>query len=113
MHIQEFFNGELDRLIKFLVYWNYQHSINPEVFPLVMAEGNEGEWDNAFEVFDPSCEEDQVPVEYQLEEVELDAIRKDLVHQLSIPDDLDWGYFIETTIRAKIRADCEGLNKEP
>ena len=43
-------------------------------------------------------------------DTELDLIRKDLVHQLKIPDELDWDYFLETTIKAKRAADDEGRN---
>jgi hypothetical protein len=43
-------------------------------------------------------------------DTELDLIRKDLVHQLNIPDELDWDYFLETAIKAKRAADDEGRN---
>lgn len=40
----------------------------------------------------------------------LDLIRKDLIHQLGIPDELDWDYFLETARRAKKAADTEERN---
>lgn len=43
-------------------------------------------------------------------DTELDLIRQDLMHQLKIPDDLDWDYFLETAIRAKEAADVEDRN---
>lgn len=43
-------------------------------------------------------------------DTELDWIRKDLVHQLNIPDELDWDYFLETAIKAKAAADDEDRN---
>jgi hypothetical protein len=45
-----------------------------------------------------------------LADSDLDLLRKDLVHQLSIPDELDWDYFLETAQRAKAAADNEGRN---
>ncbi len=44
------------------------------------------------------------------DDTELDLIRKDLVHQLGIPDELDWDYFLETAIKAKVAADVENRN---
>jgi hypothetical protein len=41
----------------------------------------------------------------------LDDIKKDLVFQLGSIDDLDWDYFLETAVRAKLQADHEGINK--
>jgi len=41
---------------------------------------------------------------------ELDDLRSDLVHQLGIPDELDWDYFLETAQRAKVAADQENRN---
>jgi len=43
----------------------------------------------------------------------LDNLRSDLKHQLSIPDELDWDYFLETTRKAKTSADNEGRNMTP
>lgn len=40
----------------------------------------------------------------------LDLLRADLLHQLSIPDELDWDYFLETAQRAKAAADNEDRN---
>ncbi len=37
----------------------------------------------------------------------LDKLRDDLRHQLSIPDELDWDYFLHTANRAKVQADEE------
>lgn len=51
-----------------------------------------------------------VPTSYQFEHFDLDQIRADLKHQLSIPDEIDWDYFLETTIRAKIKADATNKN---
>lgn len=45
------------------------------------------------------------------ESASLDDIKKDLVFQLGTIDDLDWDYFLETAIRAKLQADREGINK--
>jgi hypothetical protein len=39
-----------------------------------------------------------------------DEIRADLVHQLGASDKLDWDYFLETAVRAKITADAECIN---
>ena len=44
------------------------------------------------------------------DKTELDLLRADLVHQLSIPDELDWDYFLETAQRAKDQADKEERN---
>lgn len=40
----------------------------------------------------------------------LDNLRSDLKYQLGMPHELDWDYFLETAIRAKIAADKEGRN---
>ncbi|AMJ98570.1 hypothetical protein AVL55_10540 [Alteromonas macleodii] len=40
----------------------------------------------------------------------LDQIRADLKHQLSMPDELDWEYFLATAVRAKQKADLEKRN---
>lgn len=45
------------------------------------------------------------------ESASLDDIKKDLVFQLGTIDDLDWDYFLETAVRAKLQADHEGINK--
>lgn len=42
---------------------------------------------------------------------EHNLIRKDLIQQLGIPDDLDWDYFLETVARGKISADRSSANK--
>lgn len=44
------------------------------------------------------------------QDTELDLLRADLKHQLSMPDEIDWDYFLETAIRAKNAADAEGRN---
>ncbi len=49
---------------------------------------------------------DQTPVENPHND-NLDLLRKDLVHQLGIPDDIDWDYFLETATRAKLQSDIE------
>ncbi|MBJ7266360.1 hypothetical protein [Idiomarina abyssalis] len=38
-------------------------------------------------------------------------LRADLTFQLGMPEDLDWDYFVETAIRAKLASDEEGVNK--
>ena len=43
-------------------------------------------------------------------DTELDLLRKDLLHQLGIPDELDWDYFLETAMKAKAAADVENRN---
>ncbi len=43
----------------------------------------------------------------------LDKLRDDLRHQLSIPDELDWDYFLHTANRAKVQADEELRNFTP
>ena len=40
----------------------------------------------------------------------LDKLRQDLRHQLEIPDDIDWDYFLDTAKRALIVANKEGRN---
>lgn len=45
------------------------------------------------------------------EDSSLEELRSDLSHQLSIPDDLDWDYFLITALRAKRRADVDNINK--
>jgi len=45
-----------------------------------------------------------------MSQTELDLLRADLQHQLNIPDELDWDYFLETALRAKAAADKEGRN---
>ena len=45
-----------------------------------------------------------------LQETELDLLRKDLAHQLSIPDELDWDYFVEVAKKAKAAANKENHN---
>jgi hypothetical protein len=49
-------------------------------------------------------------VEVKEESFSLDAIREDLLHQLKIPDELDWCYFFETAGRALLKAEADGLN---
>jgi hypothetical protein len=43
-------------------------------------------------------------------ESKLDLLRADLVHQLQMPDDLDWDYFVETAERARNAANTEKRN---
>ena len=40
----------------------------------------------------------------------LDLLRKDLIHQLNIPEELDWDYFLETAVRAQKQANIEKRN---
>jgi hypothetical protein len=42
---------------------------------------------------------------------ELDLLRKNLTHQLGIPDNIDWDYFVETAIKAKNQSNIENRNK--
>lgn len=51
-----------------------------------------------------------ISINKQNQDTELDMLRKDLVHQLGIPDELDWDYFLETAKRAKSAADKEKRN---
>jgi len=37
-------------------------------------------------------------------------IRQDLIFQLGMPEDLDWDYFLETSVRGKLSADLSGSN---
>lgn len=41
----------------------------------------------------------------------IDDLRSDLEFQIKTLEDLDWDYFLETAVRAKIQADLEGRNK--
>lgn len=43
----------------------------------------------------------------------LDELRADLVHQLGIPDELDWDYFVETAMLARKAANKENRNMTP
>lgn len=40
----------------------------------------------------------------------LDELRADLTHQLKIPDELDWSYFLETAARAVVQAERTSRN---
>lgn len=40
----------------------------------------------------------------------LDKLRSDLVFQLKTPEDLDWDYFLETALKAKLTADNTNIN---
>ena len=40
----------------------------------------------------------------------LDDLRDDLIHQLGIPGDLDWDYFVETALKARYAANREDRN---
>lgn len=40
----------------------------------------------------------------------LDELRSDLIHQLKIPDELDWSYFLNTASRALVLADRTARN---
>jgi hypothetical protein len=44
------------------------------------------------------------------EDTELDRLRKDLLHQLGTPDELDWNYFVATAKRAQTAANNEKRN---
>ena len=52
----------------------------------------------------------ETPEASAITKTELDLLRIDLEHQLGIPDELDWDYFLETAKRAKVAADAEGRN---
>lgn len=108
MYIEAFIKKELDTIIKFLIWWNYNHEQAPDDFPLELT--SHSDWFESYTLF--NCEDRQfaVPDEYQLEDFDLDAIRKDLAHQITMPDDLDWDHFLETTIRARIKATAMGVN---
>lgn len=41
----------------------------------------------------------------------LDTLRADLAFQLQSPEDLDWDYFLETAVKAKVVSDRMGLNR--
>lgn len=43
-------------------------------------------------------------------EEDLFSLRQDLKFQLGTIDDLDWDYFLETAMRAKLLADEVGIN---
>ncbi|EHU6485517.1 TPA: hypothetical protein ACN976_000382 [Vibrio campbellii] len=40
----------------------------------------------------------------------LEELRADLIHQLKIPDELDWSYLLETAARALVQADKTSVN---
>ncbi len=40
----------------------------------------------------------------------LDKLRTDLAFQLKTPEDLDWDYFLETALKAKLTADNANIN---
>lgn len=42
--------------------------------------------------------------------VNAEIIRRDIKQQLSIPDDLDWDYLLETAMRGKLKSDKDGVN---
>ncbi|OEE38313.1 hypothetical protein A1QO_02730 [Vibrio genomosp. F10 str. ZF-129] len=49
-------------------------------------------------------------IETDKNDVSLDDLRSDLKHQLSIPDELDWTYFLKTASRAYVSAEKELRN---
>lgn len=49
-------------------------------------------------------------VEADVSGIILDDIRNDLIHQLTIPDELDWSYFLEVAGRAFVSADNTNRN---
>lgn len=107
MQLEDFLLHEVNRLVKFMVWWGYSSTQDPDGFPVEM---DSVDWVEQLAMFDPDSEACQVPSSYQFEEHELDAIRSDLLFQLKTPDDLDWNYFLETAIRAKLKADATGTN---
>lgn len=42
--------------------------------------------------------------------IPLDAFHKDLAFQLKTAEELDWDYFLETAMKAKMAADREEVN---
>lgn len=107
MNITELFNKEIDRLISFCIWYTYNSDKNPSDFP---DEMNDADFHEQLAMFNPADDLFSVPKSYQFEQFDLDQIRADLKHQLSIPDEIDWDYFLETTIRAKIKADATNKN---
>ncbi|WP_390241872.1 hypothetical protein [Vibrio sp. R78045] len=49
-------------------------------------------------------------IEAELAGATLEELRADLVHQLKIPDELDWSYLLETAARALVQADRTSRN---
>ena len=43
-------------------------------------------------------------------EKSVDSLKSDLIFQLGTIDNLDWDYFLETALKAKILADKGGFN---
>jgi len=49
MSLDEFIEFEKKRLEAFKIYWEENHSLTPEMFPMSMDDDNDGVW---FEMFD-------------------------------------------------------------
>lgn len=49
-------------------------------------------------------------IEAEVGGASLEALRADLTHQLSIPDELDWSYLLSTAARALVQADRTARN---
>ena len=47
---------------------------------------------------------------YDINLIELDKLRCDLIFQLKTPEDLDWDYLLEKCLSAKFTADFAGVN---
>ncbi|MCY9864976.1 hypothetical protein OTK49_20890 [Vibrio coralliirubri] len=108
MNLEDFIYREVNKLIKFMVWWNYKVSIKEDGFS--SSEMSTEDWLEQYVFFSQDEQIFDVPEGFQLEDFEIDSIRSDLMFQLKTPEDLDWDYFLETSIRAKIKADATGVN---
>ena len=50
--LNDFIKEEQARLRKFKVWWEKNHTTNPEHFPLQMEDGNEGLWTEQLAIFE-------------------------------------------------------------
>lgn len=79
------------------------------IYILSGEKGKEGEVVNEFVLWE-NIGALTATTHFANEDFDLDALRSDLIHQLKIPDEIDWDYFLETALRARSRAEIEGRN---
>lgn len=79
------------------------------IYILSREKGKEGEVVNEFVLWESIASLNAIN-HFANENFDLDSLRSDLIHQLKIPDEIDWDYFLETALRARSRAEIEGRN---
>lgn len=56
LSLEQFIKEEQERLEKFKQWYENENKINPEDYPLVLPDGNEGSWLEMVNFFEPETE---------------------------------------------------------